>query len=85
MEENKEEKRFEVLLEAIQSDFKAFGESLELLSRKVGEGFGVINKKFDRVDEKLIRIEAKIDNKADQEKLDSLRNKVIELETLVKK
>lgn len=77
--------RFEVLLEAIQTDFKVFGESLELVNRKVDHGFRGIRDKFDVVDKTLSRIEAKLDNKVSQQHFNSLKDKVAKLEELVKR
>lgn len=72
MKQNNKEKKFEVLLEAIQTDFKVFGESLELVHQKM-DGF---NEQLDRMEKKLLSIDAKLDQKVDKSTFEMLKKKV---------
>ncbi len=78
-----ESNRLEVLLEAIQEDFKIFGESLDLVNRKVDVLNGKVDGGFEIINKKLLSIESKLDNKVDQEKFHILESRVRILEKVV--
>ena len=80
-----------VLLEAVQSDFKIFGEGLEFVKQKVettfeelgrfkeetAENFARVWEKFDRVDERFNRIELRLDRI--EAEVRSIKNELQEL------
>jgi len=45
--------RYTAVLENIHADFKAFGESLQIINRQTKEGFEKLNKKIDTVEVNL--------------------------------
>jgi hypothetical protein len=47
------ERRFEVLLEQVESDFSTFGEALQMLGQKVDQRFDAVDQRFDAVDQRF--------------------------------
>ena len=91
--------RMEALLEAMQDDFRAFGDGLETLDGKVDRGFRNVDQRFDTVDRRfgevdkdlafikvelgLIRHELK--QKVDRTEFKLLEARVARLEAAVRK
>ena len=51
-----------VLLEDLMSQFRTFGEGLQLLNNKVDNGFNSLNGRVDKLKSKIDRLEGKLTN-----------------------
>ena len=55
------ERRFEVLIEQMGSDFSAFGEALQMLDQKVDRRFDAVDQRFDGVDRRFSAADQRFD------------------------
>jgi ppGpp synthetase/RelA/SpoT-type nucleotidyltranferase len=85
---NREQDRFTVVLEAIQSDFQVFGEKLDLVDNRLGK----MELHLDRIELELVNIKfeiselkAKLDKKADLERLEKLEKRIKQIEIILAK
>lgn len=92
-DKNREQDRFTVVLEAIQSDFQVFGEKLDFIDGRLNG----IDGRLDRIELRLDKIElvlsdikkeiadlkTKLDKKADLDRLEKLEKKVKQIEIIL--
>lgn len=74
--------RIEILLEAMQSDFQVFGESLEVLDEKFTKRFDEVDQRFDGVDQRFDAIDRRFD--AMDQRFDKIEGRLDRLEAEIR-